>query len=132
MREQAVQELRSAEVKSDDANSATPGARNRDELAATALSIRPAVPDDAATIANLVYELAVYERLEHEVKGTVDDFRRHLFGSHPRAEVSGAGLTVLSGDCEPAGEGSRLTVPTPEPPAGRVRRRRHDLAGRRA
>ena len=74
-------------MNSDDVKSATPGDRKRYELAESALSIRPAVPDDAATIANLVYELAVYESLEHEVKGTVDDLRRHLFGSHPRAEV---------------------------------------------
>ena len=74
-------------MKSDDANKATPGARNRDELGEAALLIRPAVPDDAAAIANLVYELAVYERLEDEVKGTADDFRRHLFGPRPRAEV---------------------------------------------
>jgi GNAT superfamily N-acetyltransferase len=74
-------------MKSDDAKIAAPGARNRDKFPTAVLSIRPAVPDDAATIATLVYELAVYERLEHAVKGTADDFRRHLFGSYPRAEV---------------------------------------------
>jgi GNAT superfamily N-acetyltransferase len=74
-------------MKRDDGKSATPGDRTRDEHPAAVLTIRPAVPDDAAAIANLVYELAVYERLEDEVKGTVDDFRRHLFGSHPCAEV---------------------------------------------
>jgi GNAT superfamily N-acetyltransferase len=74
-------------MKRDDGKSATPGDRNRGELAEMGLSIRPAGPGDAATIATLVYELAVYENLEHEVKGTADDFRRYLFGSSPRAEV---------------------------------------------
>ncbi|MBV8488188.1 MAG: hypothetical protein JO161_07905 [Planctomycetaceae bacterium] len=51
---------------SDFAKRATPGARTRGELPEPALSIRPAGPDDAAAIANLDYELAVYEKLEHE------------------------------------------------------------------
>jgi GNAT superfamily N-acetyltransferase len=85
-------------MKSDDSKSATPGARHRGDLSEAGLLIRPAVPDDAAAIANLVYELAVYENLEHEVKGTADDFRRHLFGSSPRAEVIMAEI-----DGEPVG-----------------------------
>ena len=32
-------------------------------------------------------ELAAYEKLEHEVEGTADDFSRHLFGDRPAAEV---------------------------------------------
>lgn len=51
------------------------------------LTIRPARPDDAETIANLVYELAVYEKLEQFAKGTPEDFRRHLFGPNPHAEA---------------------------------------------
>ena len=39
-------------------------------------SIRPARPEDCATIANLVRELAVYEKLEQFAKATADDFRR--------------------------------------------------------
>ena len=39
---------------------------------------------------------------------------------------------AFSGDCEPRGEGSWFTVPTPEPPAGRVRRPRPRRAGTRA
>ena len=50
-------------------------------------TIRPAVPDDAPTIANLVHELAVYENLEHLAKGTAEDFREHLFGPRPHAEA---------------------------------------------
>ena len=50
-------------------------------------TLRPAQPDDSATIATLIRELAAYEKLEHEALGTADDFRRHLFGPHPAAEV---------------------------------------------
>ncbi|MGC8643968.1 MAG: GNAT family N-acetyltransferase [Isosphaeraceae bacterium] len=39
------------------------------------------------TIANLVYELAVYEKLERFAKATPEDFRRHLFGPRPVAEA---------------------------------------------
>lgn len=49
-------------MKSDDANRATPGDRARPEPPEIALLIRPAGPGDAAAIANLVYELAVYEK----------------------------------------------------------------------
>ncbi len=50
-------------------------------------TIRPARPDDVATIASLIRELAVYERLEHEAKATPADLTRHLFGERPSAEV---------------------------------------------
>lgn len=50
-------------------------------------AIRPATPDDCATIANLIRELAVYERLEHEAKATPDAIRRNLFGERPYAEA---------------------------------------------
>ena len=50
-------------------------------------TIRPARPDDAETIANLIRELAAYERLEHEAKATPADLARHLFGDRPAAEV---------------------------------------------
>lgn len=52
-----------------------------------ALTIRPARPDDAATIANLVYELAVYEKLEQFARATGDNFRHNLFGPRPYAEA---------------------------------------------
>ncbi len=49
--------------------------------------IRPARPDDCETIANLVRELAIYEKLEHRAVATADDFRRNLFGPRPYAET---------------------------------------------
>jgi GNAT superfamily N-acetyltransferase len=56
--------------------------------------IRPARADDSAVIANLVRELAVYEKLEQFARATADDFREHLFGARPfaltfMAEVDG-------------------------------------------
>ncbi|HWE40608.1 MAG TPA: GNAT family N-acetyltransferase [Isosphaeraceae bacterium] len=50
-------------------------------------SIRPARPDDAATIADLIGELAAYEKLAHEAEATAEDIRRHLFGPRPFAEA---------------------------------------------
>ncbi len=44
------------------------------------LQIRAAEPGDAAVIFELIGELADYERLRHQVAGTVDDLRAHLFG----------------------------------------------------
>ena len=50
--------------------------------------IRPVTPDDMEVLANLVRELAVYERLEEFAKATPDDLRRHLFGPRPAAEAA--------------------------------------------
>ena len=50
--------------------------------------IRPVTPDDMEVLANLVRELAVYEKLEEHAKATPDDFRRHLFGPRPAAEAA--------------------------------------------
>jgi GNAT superfamily N-acetyltransferase len=49
--------------------------------------IRSARPEDVPTILSLIRALARYERLEHEVVGSEQDLREHLFGSPPRAEV---------------------------------------------
>lgn len=49
------------------------------------ISIRPAVPADAALIHALVVELAAYERLAHEVRSTPASFTAALFGERPRA-----------------------------------------------
>lgn len=49
--------------------------------------IRECVESDAETLANLVRELAVYEKLEMHVRATADDFRRHLFGPNRAAEA---------------------------------------------
>jgi GNAT superfamily N-acetyltransferase len=50
-------------------------------------TIRPAHLDDAPTIASLIRELAIYEKLEDHAKATADDLARHLFGDRPAAEV---------------------------------------------
>ena len=50
-------------------------------------SIRPAKAEDAANIASLIRELAVYEKLEHLANATPEDLIRHLFGDRPAAEV---------------------------------------------
>jgi GNAT superfamily N-acetyltransferase len=64
------------------------------ERGASSWTIRPARPEDGEILANLVRELAVYEKLEHLARATPDDFRRHLFGSRPAAE---AALVELEG-----------------------------------
>lgn len=48
------------------------------------LSIRAATPADAALIIGFIRELAEYEKLLHEVKITVEDLARDLFGAEPR------------------------------------------------
>ena len=50
-------------------------------------SIRHAEEKDAALILWFIKELAVYEKLEHEVVATEDMIRQYLFGSKPMAEV---------------------------------------------
>jgi len=57
-----------------------------DDAPQAPFTIRPAVPDDAQTIANLIRELAIYEKLESLAKATADDLRRNLFGPRPYAE----------------------------------------------
>jgi GNAT superfamily N-acetyltransferase len=51
------------------------------------LTIRPCVESDATTLANLVRELALYEKLDHLARASSDDFRAHLFGPRPVAEA---------------------------------------------
>ncbi len=48
------------------------------------LSIREARPGDAGTVLALMHELAVYERLEHEVVATEELMHAALFGKSPR------------------------------------------------
>lgn len=54
---------------------------------ARTFSIRPAVPDDAGTILELVRGLAEYERLSHLVSATEEGLCEALFGQQPGAEV---------------------------------------------
>ena len=49
--------------------------------------LRPAHQDDVPLILELVRELAVYERLEHEAVATAADMHAALFGPRPAAEV---------------------------------------------
>ncbi len=51
------------------------------------LTIRPAVISDVPAILSFVRELAIYEKLSHEVVATEALFAEYLFGKHPVAEV---------------------------------------------
>jgi GNAT superfamily N-acetyltransferase len=51
------------------------------------LNIRAATAADAATIAELVRELADYEKLLHEARATPEDFRRELQSGNPVIRV---------------------------------------------
>ena len=62
------------------------------------LKIRPATPADAETIASLVRELADYEKLLHEARGTAADFRRELESPNPVIHV-----LIAEWNGEPAG-----------------------------
>ena len=57
------------------------------------VQIRFAKPDDAETIHRLVVELAIFEKLAHEVVSTPDDMRRALTGPNPMVEVFLAEIT---------------------------------------
>ncbi len=61
-------------------------------------SIRPATADDCTLIVNLIYELALYEKLEAHAKATPDGLRTHLFGPNPSAEA-----WIAEVDGQPAG-----------------------------
>jgi GNAT superfamily N-acetyltransferase len=59
-----------------------------DILAATmSYAIRPAVPGDERALFALIEGLARYARLSHEVLGSAEALRDHLFGPHPAAEA---------------------------------------------
>ena len=62
--------------------------------------IRRARPDDVAEILLMVHELAAYERAEHEVVATPEQFRAALFGDSPAVFAH-----VVEHD---AGDGRRL------------------------
>jgi GNAT superfamily N-acetyltransferase len=62
------------------------------------LTIRPGTSADADTIATLVRELAEYEKLLPEAKGTAADFRRELDAPDPVIRV-----LIAEWNGEPAG-----------------------------
>jgi GNAT superfamily N-acetyltransferase len=62
--------------------------RTNEAIPAAGFSIRAARFEDAEVLANLVRELAVYEKLEQHARATPEDFRRHLFGPRPVAEAA--------------------------------------------
>jgi GNAT superfamily N-acetyltransferase len=51
------------------------------------LVIRPATPDDVPAILGFIRELAVYEKLLHEVEATEELLLTHLFGPQPKAHA---------------------------------------------
>jgi GNAT superfamily N-acetyltransferase len=54
---------------------------------ANKFSIRPAQPSDVAHIHAMIIELAVFEKLEHQVVATEDLLHQGLFGSKPSCEA---------------------------------------------
>ena len=56
------------------------------------ITIRPANEADVPLILRFIRELAIYEKLEHEVVATEDGLRTTLFGVKPAAEVLIASL----------------------------------------
>jgi GNAT superfamily N-acetyltransferase len=52
-----------------------------------AVVIRPATLEDISTLMALIKALAEYEKLSHEVTGTVEDLTQFLFGERPYAEA---------------------------------------------
>lgn len=51
------------------------------------LIIRPANPTDVTDIFSLIQGLAEYEQLSHQVTGTPESLKQHLFGEKPYAEA---------------------------------------------
>jgi GNAT superfamily N-acetyltransferase len=62
------------------------------------MTIRPAVPADAALIVQYIRELAEFEREPEAAIVTDEDIRRYAFGEHPLVKV-----TMAEWDGEPAG-----------------------------
>jgi GNAT superfamily N-acetyltransferase len=51
------------------------------------VTTRPAIPEDVPLVLGFIRELAVYEKLEHEVVATEESLREALFGERRVAEV---------------------------------------------
>lgn len=65
---------------------------------AQSIEIQPATPADVPLLFNLIQALAEFENLAHEVVGSADDLREHLFGDRPYIEA-----LVARVDAQPAG-----------------------------
>ena len=64
-------------------------------------SIRPATPEDAPVVCDLINELADYERLSHESRPDSSSLAHHMApGSNPRTEVL---LAIDADTAEPIG-----------------------------
>lgn len=50
-------------------------------------NIRQAISEDAPQIFYLIQRLAEYEKLSHQVTGTIEDLQEHLFGNRVYAEA---------------------------------------------
>lgn len=61
-------------------------------------AIRPATPEDAATILGFITELAVYEKAGHEVEATEETIHASIFGEGSVTEA-----VILESDGRPAG-----------------------------
>ncbi len=62
-------------------------------------TIRAATEEDVPRLMGLIWDLAVYEKLTHEVVATEEALRGSLFGEAPAAEVAEARWTsTLPGD----------------------------------
>ena len=55
--------------------------------ASRAFTIRPAAEEDVPRLMGLIWDLAVYEKLTHEVVATEASLRASLFGEAPAAEA---------------------------------------------
>jgi GNAT superfamily N-acetyltransferase len=58
-----------------------------DRLMSNRVTIRAAAVDEVPLVLEFVRELAVYERLEHEMTATAEGFASALFGPRPCAEA---------------------------------------------
>ena len=56
-------------------------------MAVDSVVIRVATPNDTATIFDLINALAEYEKLAHEVTGSIEALTEHLFGDRPVVEA---------------------------------------------
>jgi ribosomal protein S18 acetylase RimI-like enzyme len=77
-----------------------------------AFEIRSATPADVPTLADLIRQLAIYEKLEEQMVGDPQDLSRHLFGDRPYGEALVAQL--LDPPISPEQSGLTPATSTPE------------------